>query len=44
MRHGWGEMYFRNGSLYGPGGIFIYGEGDRYVGQWQNNSQHGTYD
>ena len=41
LRDGWGEMYFKNGSLYGPGGIFIYGEGDRYVGQWQNDTQHG---
>lgn len=41
FRHGWGEMYFRNGSVYGPGGIFLYGEGDRYVGQWNNHSQHG---
>ncbi len=41
FRHGWGEMYFRNGSVYGPGGIFLYGEGDRYVGQWKNHSQHG---
>ena len=42
LRHGWGEMLFKNGSLYGPGGIFLYGDGDRYVGQWQNGSQHGT--
>ena len=41
LRDGWGEMYFKNGSLYGPGGIFIYGEGDRYVGQWKNDTQHG---
>ena len=41
LRNGWGEMYFNNGSLYGPGGIFIYGDGDRYVGQWQNDTQHG---
>lgn len=42
LRHGWGEMLFKNGSLYGPGGIFLYGDGDRYVGQWQNGTQHGT--
>ena len=41
MRHGWGEMHWRNGTLYGPGGIFIYSRGDRYVGQWKNHKQHG---
>lgn len=41
LRGGWGEMYFKNGSLYGPGGIFVYGESDRYVGQWKNDTQHG---
>lgn len=24
LRHGWGEMLWKNGTLYGPGGIFIY--------------------
>lgn len=42
QRHGWGEIYWRAGALYGPGQMFIYSEGDRYVGQWQNNLQHGN--
>ena len=41
QRHGWGEMNWRNGTLYGPGGMFIYSNGDRYVGQWMNHKQHG---
>lgn len=40
-RHGWGEMYWKNGTVYGPGNIFIYSHGDRYVGQWLNNKQDG---
>ena len=30
-----------NGSRYGPGNIFFYTEGDRYLGQWEKNTQQG---
>ena len=42
QRNGWGEIYWREGTFYGPGQMFIYSKGDRYVGQWQNNLQHGN--
>ncbi len=41
-RHGWGEILWRNGTLYGPDNIFVYFDGDRYVGQWKNHTQNGT--
>ena len=41
FREGWGEMRWANGSLYGPGNIFIYSQGDRYYGQWIQNRQDG---
>ena len=42
-RQGWGEMRWANGTLYGPGNIFIYSQGDRYFGQWIRNKQEGMY-
>ena len=41
FREGWGEMRWANGSLYGPGNIFIYSQGDRYYGQWVEDRQEG---
>ena len=41
LRHGWGEIFWKTGILYGPGNIFIYSPGDRYVGQWKNHMQNG---
>jgi len=41
-RDGWGEIRWRNGTLYGPGNIFFYTTGDRYLGQWTNNLQQGV--
>ena len=41
FRQGWGEMRWANGSLYGPGNIFIYSQGDRYYGQWVEDRQEG---
>lgn len=41
--HGWGEMRWANGTLYGPGNIFIYSDGDRYFGQWSNGLQEGQH-
>ena len=43
FREGWGEMRWANGTLYGPGNIFIYSQGDRYFGQWIRNKQEGMY-
>ena len=34
-------MRWANGSLYGPGNIFIYSQGDRYYGQWAEDRQEG---
>jgi hypothetical protein len=42
-RHGWGEMQWANGTLYGPGNIFIYSNEDRYYGQWTNDKQEGDF-
>ena len=42
FRQGWGEMRWANGTLYGPGNIFIYSQGDRYFGQWIRDKQEGT--
>ncbi len=41
FREGWGEMSFNNGTLYGPGNIFYYSQGDKYFGQWLKNKQDG---
>ena len=41
VRHGWGEMKWANGTLYGPGLIFYYTEGDRYLGEWVEGRQNG---
>lgn len=41
FRHGWGEMRWANGTLYGPENIFIYSQGDRYFGQWVHDQQQG---
>ena len=43
IKHGWGEMRWANGTLYGPNNIFYYSEGDRYYGQWNLDLQEGTY-
>ena len=43
IKHGWGEMRWANGTLYGPNNIFYYSEGDRYYGQWNLDIQEGTY-
>ena len=43
FREGWGEMRWANGTLYGPGNIFIYSQGDRYFGQWIRDKQEGTF-
>ena len=43
FKHGWGEMRWANGTLYGPNYIFYYSEGDRYYGQWNLDLQEGTY-
>lgn len=40
-RNGWGQMLWRNGTTYGPNDIFYYSDGDKYIGQWKNNLQHG---
>ena len=41
LRDGWGEILWANGTLYGPGNIFYYSIGDKYFGQWKNDSQEG---
>ena len=41
LRHGWGEMRWRNGTLYGDTDQFYYSRGDRYLGQWEAGRQHG---
>ena len=43
IKHGWGEMRWANGTLYGPNNIFYYSEGDRYYGQWNLDLQEGKY-
>ena len=44
IRHGWGKMSWKNGTLYGSDLQFIYGEQDEYIGQWLDNIQHGNYE
>ena len=41
LRHGWGEMRWSNGTLYGDTDQFYYSRGDRYLGQWEAGRQHG---
>lgn len=41
VRHGWGEMSWANGTLYGPGLVFYYSVGDRYLGEWVEGQQDG---
>ena len=41
MRHGWGKMTWKNGTLYGSELQFVYSDQDEYIGQWFNNSQNG---
>ena len=44
IRHGWGKMSWKNGTLYGSDLQFIYSDQDEYIGQWLNNIQHGDYE
>ena len=41
-RHGWGEMRWRNGTLYGSELQFYYSDCDRYLGQWSRGQQEGV--
>ena len=43
IRHGWGKMSWKNGTLYGNDLQFIFSDQDEYIGQWLNNIQHGDY-
>ena len=43
MRHGWGKMTWKNGTLYGSELQFVYSDQDEYIGQWINNNQYGKY-
>ena len=47
VRHGWGKMTWKGGTLYGDEiygrGPFIYGEGDEYVGHWREDKQNGKH-
>ena len=43
QKHGWGEMLWANGTLYGPADIFYYTLGDKYLGQWQKDLQEGIH-
>ena len=42
LREGWGQMRWNNGTLYGPGNIFYYSLGDKYLGQWRQGLQTGV--
>ena len=42
VRHGWGEMLWSNGTLYGSQLQFYYSEGDRYLGEWVDGVQEGV--
>ena len=43
VRHGWGKMSWKNGTLYGNNLQFIYSDKDEYIGQWSDDSQNGKY-
>ena len=38
-RYGWGEMMWKNGTVYGDDNQFYYTRGDRYLGEWVNGKQ-----
>ena len=44
IRHGWGKMSWKNGTLYGANLQFVYSDHDEYIGQWLDNIQHGNYE
>ena len=44
IRHGWGKMSWKNGTLYGSNLQFVYSDHDEYIGQWLDNIQHGNYE
>ena len=41
LRHGWGEMEWENGTIYGSKGQFYYSQGDKYLGEWRQGTQEG---